>query len=183
MIVPEHRGHGKSDSGDEKLSVPLMARDALALCRSLGVERAAAVGLSMGGMVAHALALDADDFVAALGIVDSTPSVPEPARSGLLAAAPLVRAGGMAAAAEYLAQSPATEGRDRRDLARTWRDLGSNDPLVTGPAEEAVAAAIPGARYPEIAGAGHDCNLDRPDEFDRVLTEFLDAVGYGDRRD
>ncbi len=214
VVVPEHRGHGRSDAGTEKLTVPLLARDVEALCRSLGVDRAAVVGLSLGGMVAQALALDAAPLVAALVVADSTPSVSEPARSLLLGSVPLVREGGMELVGRFLEQSPTTGGRDRAALARAWRDLGSNDPLVyadaiealcgydgwerlgsitqptlvvrgaddtlvSGTDEEAVAAAIPGACFRTIDRAGHNCNLDQPEAFHRVLTEFLEGVGYG----
>ncbi|MEV5652106.1 alpha/beta hydrolase [Nocardia sp. NPDC052254] len=36
-----------------------------------------------------------------------------------------------------------------------------------------VAAAIPGARYVEVAGCGHLGHLERPEEVDRVLIDFL----------
>lgn len=32
---------------------------------------------------------------------------------------------------------------------------------------------VPGARYYEIAGAGHACGLEAPDEFDRAVFDFL----------
>lgn len=39
-----------------------------------------------------------------------------------------------------------------------------------------VAAAIPGARYTEIADCGHYGYLERPDEVNRVIIEFLTAT-------
>ncbi|MET9630512.1 alpha/beta fold hydrolase [Lentzea sp. NPDC006480] len=39
-----------------------------------------------------------------------------------------------------------------------------------------VADAIPGARYAEVAGCGHIGYLERPDEINRLLVEFLAAA-------
>ncbi len=42
---------------------------------------------------------------------------------------------------------------------------------------QAMTGRNPHARQIEIAGAGHDLHLDRPDEWDQALEQFLDAVG------
>lgn len=39
-----------------------------------------------------------------------------------------------------------------------------------------LAGEIPGARRVEVSGAGHFVNLDRPDEFNRIVTGFLDGI-------
>ena len=43
--------------------------------------------------------------------------------------------------------------------------------------ETQLAAAARNARVRTISGAGHACSLDRPQEFDRAVREFLDTVG------
>lgn len=48
------------------------------------------------------------------------------------------------------------------------------------PARETTRAAsrlVPGAVFHEIEGAGHACCLEAPDEFDRLVLEFLKAHG------
>lgn len=46
--------------------------------------------------------------------------------------------------------------------------------VVTGVTEsEAIAAAVPGARFEVIEGAGHLSNVERPQEFNRLVLEFL----------
>jgi 3-oxoadipate enol-lactonase len=48
---------------------------------------------------------------------------------------------------------------------------------VTPPAEaEAMAAALPNARFSRIAGAGHLSPLERPDEVTKALLDFLGEV-------
>ncbi|MFD4639186.1 alpha/beta fold hydrolase [Lentzea sp. NPDC058436] len=52
--------------------------------------------------------------------------------------------------------------------------VGFADDVVLPPRlSREVADAIPGARYAEVAGAGHVGYLERPDEVNRLLVEFL----------
>ncbi|MGW6448389.1 alpha/beta fold hydrolase [Lentzea sp. NPDC055074] len=52
--------------------------------------------------------------------------------------------------------------------------VGFADDIVLPPRlSREVAEVIPGARYVEVAGAGHIGYLERPDEVNRLLVEFL----------
>ncbi|HEX8864281.1 MAG TPA: alpha/beta fold hydrolase [Lentzea sp.] len=52
--------------------------------------------------------------------------------------------------------------------------IGFADDLVLPPRlSREVADAIPGARYTEVAGCGHIGYLERPDEVNRLLVEFI----------
>jgi pimeloyl-ACP methyl ester carboxylesterase len=52
--------------------------------------------------------------------------------------------------------------------------IGFADDLVLPPRlSREVADAIPGARYAEVAGCGHIGYLERPDEVNRLLVEFI----------
>jgi pimeloyl-ACP methyl ester carboxylesterase len=42
---------------------------------------------------------------------------------------------------------------------------------------QAMVDRLPQARLVELKGAGHDLHLDRPAEWRRALSEFLDALG------
>lgn len=54
--------------------------------------------------------------------------------------------------------------------------VGSED-AVTPPSEaESMHAQIEGSRLRVIEGAGHVSNVERPEEFDRALTEFLEGL-------
>ena len=50
---------------------------------------------------------------------------------------------------------------------------GEFDRVAAPSVMKQMAAAIPRARYAELAGIGHLMNLEAPDEFDRVLLDFL----------
>ncbi|UQN06052.1 alpha/beta fold hydrolase [Deinococcus sp. QL22] len=56
---------------------------------------------------------------------------------------------------------------------RTLVIWGARDALVPPKLGRALAAAIPGARYEEIAGAGHVVMVDAPRQFNSLVLNFL----------
>jgi 3-oxoadipate enol-lactonase/4-carboxymuconolactone decarboxylase len=91
------RGHGGSDSPDGDYALDQLAGDALCVLDAAGVEQAAICGLSLGGMVAMSLALQAPERVRAL-VLACTSARMDP--DGWNARIRAVRGGGMAAVAE-----------------------------------------------------------------------------------
>jgi 3-oxoadipate enol-lactonase len=71
VITPDLRGHGQSPAPDGIYDMDTLARDVLALMESLGIEKAAIMGHSMGGYVALAMWRLAPKRFAALGLIDS----------------------------------------------------------------------------------------------------------------
>ena len=76
VVAFDVRGHGRSSKPKQRYSVKLFADDTAALIRQLGIGRAHIVGVSMGGMIAFQLAVDAPDLVRSLVIVNSGPAMP-----------------------------------------------------------------------------------------------------------
>ncbi len=74
-IAFDVRGHGRSSKPKQRYTVKLFAADAAALMRALGIGPAHVVGISMGGMIAFQLAVDAPDLIRSLVIVNSGPAM------------------------------------------------------------------------------------------------------------
>lgn len=81
LIRPDYRGRGASDhTGVETYSVPKEAGDAVALLDHLGIEKAAILGTSRGGMIGMFLAATKKDRMLGLCLNDVGPVL---ARGGL----------------------------------------------------------------------------------------------------
>ena len=97
---------------------------------------------------------------------------------------------GVALAVDCLAHTPASTYRDtvlampgfdeRHALPRiaipTLVISGTRDPNAPAAAMERMAAAIPGAKYVALDGAGHLAHLEQPARFNAALDAFLDGV-------
>ncbi|HSQ61991.1 MAG TPA: alpha/beta hydrolase [Polyangiaceae bacterium] len=73
VIAFDARGTGQSSAAPLATSTRSMSKDALALLDALGIERAHAYGISLGGMVATWLAIDAPARVARLVLASTLP--------------------------------------------------------------------------------------------------------------
>jgi len=140
VIRPDLRGHGLTTVTPGPYSIEGLARDALAVLDALGVGRAHVAGISIGGLVAQALAAEAPARVRSLMLLDTALAIPPPATWHERAT--IVRGQGMAPLVEPVAarwvtpaalQAPFTQGL-RAMLRRT-------DPEGYAGAAEAIAAA------------------------------------------
>lgn len=76
MIALDYRGRGQSDWADPATyTVPVEARDALELLNHLGLERAAVIGTSRGGLIAMLLAVTVKDRLAGVCLNDIGPEI------------------------------------------------------------------------------------------------------------
>ncbi len=75
VIAVDLRGHGRSSKPPGPYSIPLFAADAAQFIQTLNTGPVHVVGISLGGMVAFQLALDAPELVRSLVIVNSVPSM------------------------------------------------------------------------------------------------------------
>lgn len=120
-------GHGGSSAAPGPYSIDSLGAGALELLDSLGVDRVAYCGISLGGMIGIWLAAHAPGRIAALGLVCTSAYLP-PA-SAWLARAGQVRAAGPASAAdqvigrwftpEYAAAAPDVIDGFRAEFERT----------------------------------------------------------------
>jgi 3-oxoadipate enol-lactonase len=77
----ETRGHGKTDAPKAAYTLDQLAEDALALLKSLGIQKTHWVGLSMGGMIGQTLALKAPEVFASLSLCDTSSRIPAEAEA------------------------------------------------------------------------------------------------------
>lgn len=75
VIVPDVRGHGRSDKPRERYSIAGFSADLTALIEHLNLSPVHLVGLSMGGMIGFQLAVDQPQMLKSLSIVNSQPQV------------------------------------------------------------------------------------------------------------
>ena len=157
----------------------------------------AAVGASMGGYVALALARLAPESVRGLFLAGSRVGADDAERRAArdMAIDTLREAGIEAWAPNAPAPPPpertveeligATEAiRDRRDSTSVaagfegplWIVVGDSDPFL--PVDEAVqiVASAPNGRLEVIEDAGHFTNVERRNRFNELLTEFLQTI-------
>jgi pimeloyl-ACP methyl ester carboxylesterase len=75
VITLDVRGHGQSGKPRGPYSMGLFARDVVHVLRELAVGPVHVVGISMGGMIAFQLAVDAPRLVRTLTVINSSPAV------------------------------------------------------------------------------------------------------------
>jgi len=75
VIVPDVRGHGRSDKPRERYSIAGFSADIVALIEHLKLGPVHYAGLSMGGMIGFQLAVDQPRMLKSLTIVNSAPEV------------------------------------------------------------------------------------------------------------
>lgn len=75
VIVPDIRGHGRSDKPTGPYGIPLFAQDIAAFCDRLGISAVHVVGVSMGGMLAFELVVRRPDLVRSMVVINSGPDM------------------------------------------------------------------------------------------------------------
>jgi 3-oxoadipate enol-lactonase len=75
VLAFDNRGVGRTDKPDSPYSIEMMAEDTEALMNALAIERASILGMSMGGRIALALALQHAERVERLILVSTSARV------------------------------------------------------------------------------------------------------------
>jgi pimeloyl-ACP methyl ester carboxylesterase len=78
VIAPDYRGLGKSEPGPAASTMQLLTDDVLAILQNLGVDRAAVVGLSMGGYLAFEVYRRSPGLFRGLALCDTRPGADLP---------------------------------------------------------------------------------------------------------
>ena len=177
--------------------------DVLRVAEHFGAKKFHLVGLSMGGRIARNVAIYHSDRLHSLVVVNANPGfnsmsadavrrfvterktrTPESIRK-LLGSKPckgayeeLVQSIDMIRDESYRKTLEASVAQDRDAPVEnikvpTMILYGEEDTVYPPELARAMASRIPGAELTMIKGAGHLANLEQPDEFNRILLEFL----------
>ena len=140
VLRPDLRGHGLTTATPGPYDIAALADDALVLLDALGVRHAHVAGISVGGMIAQALAARAAGRVDSLLLLDTAMAIPPP--ENWHARAAMVRAQGTAAIADAVMARWVTPGFLSAPPARGLRAmLLRTDPEGYAATAEAIAAA------------------------------------------
>jgi pimeloyl-ACP methyl ester carboxylesterase len=194
VIVMDSRGHGRSSFDETQITYEVMANDVLALMDHLNIESADLVGWSDGGIIGLEIALTHPERlnkVVAYGANFDPSGVRLDVGQDAYFNAYIE-----AAAADYQTTSPAPERWDEflANIANMWatepnysmdqlRGIKTPFLILDGEEEEAIdlnqtklmAELIPGAELVLMPGTGHFAFLEQPEEFNRIVTDFLNA--------
>ena len=124
VINIDTRGHGASPVPPRPYSLRVLAADVGALLDRLGVAKAHWVGLSMGGMIGQAFALEHPNRLERLVIANSTSSYGTEGRTLWQNRIKLVEEGGLGAIREMVAQRYFSEGfrKEQTDVVKKVMD-------------------------------------------------------------
>lgn len=193
------RSHGESSAVDAPVTRRDLAADLMGLLDVLGIDRAAVVGHSAGGVVAMHAAVDFTPRVWALGLVGTASECNEKTAAwytrcieagrskggaaimkamGMKATERFVPdgvgAGHVVAAMRTLHEEPLTERMRGLDLP-TFIIVGEKDFLGAG-GSVILSRAVNGSELHIVPERGHGIYLEDPEGFAALLGDFLDRV-------
>jgi pimeloyl-ACP methyl ester carboxylesterase len=202
VLTWDMRGHARSDSPADasEYGVEHSLKDMQRLLDTLGAQRAALGGMSLGGYLSLAFAARQPERVAALVLVDTGPGFrrEEPRerwnafaqrtaaaleRDGLAAAPTSPEAGshreaiGLAHTARRVMAQRDAQVIDslERITVPTLVVVGERDANFRSAADY-MAGKIPGARKVVLDGAGHAANIEAAAAFNSAVRDFLEEI-------
>ena len=136
------RGHGGSDPVDGDYTMSALAEDVNAVLEALGIARVHYIGLSIGGMIGQAFAIDYPAKVASAMWCDTMPATP-PGAAEVWAqrTKPVSQANSLAPIAEGTIERWLTDGFKHRNPGR-WRQIRDTIVGTTPAGYLGCAAAI-----------------------------------------
>jgi pimeloyl-ACP methyl ester carboxylesterase len=203
-VAFDFRGHGKSDLPmDSEYSAQAIAEDLKSVIDSLGIDRFILVGHSMGGSSAISYAAIEPERVAGLMLVGTPGKTPEAQAKPIIASLESDQYDkvmddymkSLLANAKPEVDSLVMKGSKKISKEASLiiiKDLFAYDPLpllqrypgpklivsTTRESEQpnALFKQLGDVPYKTIAGTSHWVQLDKPDEFNKILDEFIERV-------
>jgi pimeloyl-ACP methyl ester carboxylesterase len=191
LIVIDSRGRGHSSHGPEPLSYELMASDVLGVLDHLGIDQAALVGWSDGAVIGLEIGIHHPERLTKV-VAYGANYIPEGVVPEADEATPSAEATPGA--------DPAVEDMDPvfAELLALWevapnfteeqlKSISVPFLILDGEEEEVIrpdqpvrlAELIPGATLVLMPGVGHFAMFDKPDEFNRIVLEYLASPTEG----
>jgi len=205
VITFDFRGHGKSEIPSDKnvYSIPSLAEDIAVVADSLGVSQFILVGHSMGGAAAIAYAGTHPDRLAGLVLVGTPGKTPEEQYKPILQS--LESDSYQQVMDQYMKKilnnaRPEVDSLVSKDFKKIDKETSlqiirenfeynplpglekyKGPVLIISTDEEekqpnSLHHLVPNQPHRVIAGTSHWMMLDKPDEFNRILDEFLKQV-------
>jgi pimeloyl-ACP methyl ester carboxylesterase len=170
VITFDPRGIGESDKPEGPQTIGLLAGDVAHLLQALGVASAHIVGVSFGGFVAQEFALKYPSMTRKLVLCCTSFGGPNHVMSERveLASTRELNASQFEAAVNFNAES-----RVERIDTPTLVVSGDADGIVPVQNSRNLAAKIPGAELRIIEGGSHTFFIERAEEFNQLVTDFL----------
>lgn len=194
LLIPDLVGFGASRTRRPVPPLPDLAADLAEWIQARETGAVHLVGHSMGGQLAVHIAAERPELLRRLVLVDPSglPRVTGPVsalrflwdiapiwRWGDLRFLPVVMGDALRAGPTALSSAARRIVEDDvrpllpRIRARTLIVWGDLDTWIPTDHAERFRAAIPDARVAWLDGAGHNSMVDRPDQFNRVVLDFL----------
>jgi 3-oxoadipate enol-lactonase len=166
-------GHGASDKPREAYSLARFADQIAALMDGLGIDRAALVGFSLGGMIVRAFALARPERVSALAILNSAHGRTEEERAAILIRVEQAAIEGPQATVDaalarwftpsYGASHPEVLERVRRWILANDREVYPLIYRVLAEGDAELAEVIAAIRSPTLVMTGSEDHGNSPD--------------------
>ena len=184
-VTYDLHGHGESADLPETPSLAMFAGQLAGLLDRLGIDRAAIVGFSLGGMIARRFAQDHPDRAGALAILHSPHRRDPAAQAAILKRVAQAREAGPEATVEAALERWFTDGFRAANPATMDRVRGwvlANDPAVyhtiyrvLAEGVEEVAAPDPPLRLPALVMTGEEDHGNGP-EMTRAIAAGIDGA-------
>lgn len=200
----DHRGFGQSPDVPNGPGSRAFVEDLTVLLNYLQIERASLVAQSMGGRTCLGFTLAYPERVQALVLADTTGGFSDASMAQLRAEGEAALAGANAPPRTYARHFPQQQpvqaflyeqiralNPPRHEVVApgphveqllalrtpTLLIVGEHDVIAPPAIMKMMQSYIPHAQLAEVAGAGHSVYFEKPAEFNRLVLEFLTAVG------